>query len=164
MPPRRKATLFDIVERIIYLYHNEKKAIREIESILRAEGYDISRGSIHRTLKSYQDTAKELLEAKEEVKALIEAVKENPTTDIIEGIVSIVASRLLKFIKDIESFDFDDPHELVSVIQKLATSAEKLQRYREEKILKAMKQVEKEEKQSYNKEEVIKLLREAYEG
>lgn len=164
MPPRRKATLFDIVERIIYLYHNEKKAIREIESILRAEGYDISRGSIHRTLKSYQDTAKELLEAKEEVKALIEAVKENPSTDMIEGIVSIIASRLLKFIKDIESFDFDDPYQLISAIQKLANSAEKLQKYREEKILKAMQQVEKEEKQSYSKEEVIKLLREAYEG
>lgn len=164
MPPRPKATLYDIVERIIHMYHKEKKQIREIESILKAEGYHISRSSIHRTLKGYNDVAKELLEIKEEVKALMESVKENPATDTLEIIVSLVSTRLMKFIKDIEGFDFDDPSDLIQSIYKLATAAEKLQRYREERLLKTMKEVEVSDKQSWTKEEVIKLLREAYEG
>ncbi|MEM0326771.1 MAG: phage protein Gp27 family protein [Desulfurococcaceae archaeon] len=164
MPRRSKATLLDIVDYIVHLYHNEKKTIREIASILKAEGYDISSSSIHRTLRSYSETAKELFEIKEEVKALFEAVKENPATDSIEAIVNIVSARLLKFVKDIESFDFDDPHELVQAIHKLATSAEKLQRYREERLKKAMQELEKSQKETFNKEEVLKLLREVYEG
>lgn len=130
MPKRAKATLYDLVERIIYMYHKEKKQIREIESILKAEGYDISKSSIHRALKGYNDVAKELLEIKEEVKALMESVKENPATDTLEIIVSLVSTRLVKFIKDIEGFEFDDPNELIQSIYKLSTAAEKLQRYR----------------------------------
>lgn len=164
MPKRAKATLYDLVERIIYMYHKEKKQIREIESILKAEGYDISKSSIHRALKGYNDVAKELLEIKEEVKALMESVKENPATDTLEIIVSLVSTRLVKFIKDIEGFEFDDPNELIQSIYKLSTAAEKLQRYREERLKKAMQEVENSEKQSWTKDEVIKLLREAYEG
>ncbi len=164
MARRSKADLLSIVDYIVHLYHNEKKTIREIANILKAQGYDISSSSIHRTLRSYSETAKELLEIREEVKALMEVVKENPATDSMEAIVSIISARLLKFVKDIESFDFDDPSELVQSIHRLAVSAEKLQRYREERLKKAMQEVEKSEKQTWDKEEVLKLLREVYEG
>lgn len=164
MPPRPKATLYDIVERIIHMYHKQKKQIREIESILKAEGYHISRSSIHRTIKGYNEVAKELLEIKEEVKALMESVKENPATDTLEIIINLITTRVMKFAKDIIELEFDDPEQLANTVHKLATAAEKLQRYREERLLKTMKEVEGSDKQSWTKEEVIKLLREAYEG
>ena len=52
----------------------------------------------------------------------------------------------------------------IASLYKLSVSAEKLQRYREERLKKAMQEVEKSEKQNWNKEEVLKLLREVYEG
>ena len=164
MARRSKADLLDIIQYIIHLYHKEKRTIREIEAILKSEGYNISKSAIHRTLKSYADTAKELMEIQSEVKAVLEAAKENPATDSLEVITNIIAARLLRFVKDIEALEFDDPAELIASLHKLSVSAEKLQRYREERLKKAMQEVEKSEKQNWNKEEVLKLLREVYEG
>ncbi len=164
MARRSKADLLDIIQYIIHLYHKEKRSIKEIEAILKSEGYNISKSSIHRTLRSYADTAKELMEIQSEVKAVLEAAKENPATDSLEVITNIIATRLLRFVKDIEALEFDDPAELIASLHKLSVSAEKLQRYREERLKKAMQEVEKSEKQNWNKEEVLKLLREVYEG
>lgn len=161
MPRRKKAELYDLVQRIIHMHEVEKKDFKTIASILRAEGYDISKSAVHRAYRSYAEAAEEFKKIYEETKALIETLKDNPSTDVIEGTIAIVANRIFTFVKDIEAIDFTDPHELVSAIQKLANSAEKLQRYREERLKEIIKEAKKPET---TKEELIKRLEELYGG
>ena len=161
MPRRKKAELYDLVQRIIHMHEIEKKDFKTIASLLRAEGYDISKSAVHRAYRSYAEAAEEFKKIYEETKALIETLKDNPSTDVIEGTIAIVANRIFTFVKDIEAIDFTDPHELVSAIQKLANSAEKLQRYREERLKEIIKEAKKPET---TKEEIIKRLEELYGG
>ncbi len=161
MPRRKKAELYDLIQRIIHMHEVEKKDFKTIASLLRAEGYDISKSAVHRAYRSYAEAAEEFKKIYEETKALIETLKDNPSTDVIEGTIAIVANRIFTFVKDIEAIDFTDPHELVSAIQKLANSAEKLQRYREERLKEIIKEAKKPET---TKEEIIKRLEELYGG
>lgn len=161
MPRRKKAELYDLIQRIIHMHEVEKKDFKTIASILRSEGYDISKSAVHRAYRSYAEAAEEFKKIYEETKALIETLKDNPSTDVIEETIAIVANRIFTFVKDIEAIDFTDPHELVSAIQKLANSAEKLQRYREERLKEIIKEAKKPET---TKEEIIKRLEELYGG
>ncbi len=159
MGRRAKADLYNLIDRIIHMYHEEKKDIRTIASILKAEGYDISKSSIHRTLKNYADAAKEFQEIYEETRALIETLKEKPASDVVEGLMKIVVNRVFRFAKDIESMEFDDAYEFISAVEKLAKTIEKLEKYKTEKTKQIL---EKAEKESLSKEELLKMLREVY--
>lgn len=159
MSRRAKADLYKLIDRIIYMYHEEKKGIRTIANILQAEGYDISKSSIHRTLKSYADAAREFQEIYEEAKVLVEALKEKPASDVMEGITKILANRLFRFVKDIEAMDFEKPEELILSIDRLAKAIERLERYRAEKVKEIINEAEKE---SVSKEDLLKMLKEIY--
>ncbi len=159
MGRRSKADLYNLIDRIVYMYHEEKKDIRTIANILKAEGYKISKSSIHRTLKSYAEAAEEYKKIYEEAKVLVETLKDNPASDVMEGITKILANRLFKFVKDIEAFEFDDPHELIHSVQRLAQAIEKLEKYRAEKIKQI---IETAKKETTSKEDIIKLLQEVY--
>ncbi len=162
MPRRKKAQLYDLINRIVYLYETEKKSFKEIESILKAEGYDISKSSIHRAYRTYIEAAEDYKKIYEETKALIETLKENPATDIIESISVILANRIFKFVKDINSMDFDDPHELISSVQKLAKTISDLQKIREEREKKALEVLEKGAQEGKVDAEIIQKIREIY--
>jgi hypothetical protein len=159
MARKSKANLYNIIDRIVYMYHEEKKDIKTIANILQAEGYDISKSSIHRTLKSYADAAKEFQEVYEETKVLVEALKEKPASDVMEGITKILANRLFRFVKDIEMMDFEKPEELILSVDRLAKVIEKLERYRAEKVKAIMEEAKKEE---VSKEDLLKMLKEVY--
>jgi len=120
MGAKSKVELYGLTERVINLYAVEKKTLKEIEQILRAEGYDISRESIRRNARSASQAAAEYREAYEESKALIDAVRENPNTDTYEAITSLVASKLLNQIKDIDYFDFENPEKMMDGAAKMA--------------------------------------------
>ena len=94
MGRRSKAKLYDLVNRIIYLYEKKNMKIKDIESLLRSEGYDISKSSIHRTIKTHKQLALEYKKIAEETKGLIEALKENPATDIMEAIHTILTNKI----------------------------------------------------------------------
>jgi hypothetical protein len=155
---RSKAKLYDLVERIIYLYENEKMTIRDIEALLRAEGYDISKSSIHRTIKSYTELAEEYKRTAEETKALIEALREQPASYQMEAILTMLVSKVFNFVRSIEELEFEDPHELVLALNRLASSVEKMQRYREELEAK-MAKVELEAKKRNIDKEFIEYVR-----
>lgn len=159
MARKSKANLYNIIDRIVYMYHEEKKDIKTIANILQAEGYDISKSSIHRTLKSYADAAKEFQEVYEETKVLVEALKEKPASDVMEGITKILANRLFRFVKDIEMMDFEKPEELILSVDRLAKVIEKLERYRAEKVREI---IEKGEKEEISKEKLLEMLKEVY--
>ena len=162
MPKRKKAQLYDLINRIVYLYETEKKNFREIESILRAEGYDISKSAIHRAYKSYAETAEEFKKIYEETKALIDTLKENPATDVMEGIATILANRLFKFVKDIEAMDFETPEELILAVQRLSKTLSDLQKIREEREKKALEVLEKGAEEGKVDAEIIQKIREIY--
>ncbi len=162
MPKRKKAQLYDLITRIVFLYEREKKNFREIESILRSEGYDISKSAIHRAYKSYTKAAEEFKKIYEETKALIETLKENPATDVMESIAVILANRLFKFVKDIEAMEFETPEELISSVQKLAKTLSDLQKVREEREKKALEILERGVKDGKVDEEILTRIRQLY--
>ncbi|ADU96031.1 hypothetical protein Theam_0057 [Thermovibrio ammonificans HB-1] len=162
MPRRSKATLNDLINRIVYLYEKEKLSFKQIESVLRSEGYDISKSSIHRAYRTYAEAAEDYKKIYEETKALIETLKENPATDVIESISVILANRLFKFVKDIKSMDFDDPHELISSVQKLAKTISELQKAREEREKAAMAILKKGAEEGKVAPEILKKIQELY--
>jgi histone H3/H4 len=164
MPRRKKAQLYDLINRIVYLYEKEGKGFREIEAILRAEGYDISKSAIHRAYKSYAESAEEFRRIYEETKALIETLKENPATDVMEGIATILANRLFKFVKDIEAMDFETPEELILSVQRLAKTLSDLQKVREERLKKAAEKIEEEAKRRDIDPEFIEIVRKEIYG
>ncbi|WP_297888898.1 phage protein Gp27 family protein [Sulfurihydrogenibium sp.] len=159
MARKSKANLYHIIDRIVYMYHEEKKDIKTIANILQAEGYDISKSSIHRTLKSYADAAKEFQEVYEETKVLVEALKEKPASDVMEGITKILANRLFRFVKDIEMMDFEKPEELILSVDRLAKVIEKLERYRAEKVKQILETAQKD---TVSKEDLLQMLKEIY--
>ena len=164
MGRRSKAKMYDLVNRIIFLYENEKLNIKEIESLLRSEGYDISKSSIHRTIKTHQELALEYKKIAEETKGLIEALKENPATDLMEAVHTILTNKIFEFVRQIETIDFDDPVELTQAVSRLSKSLESLQKYREERLQKAMENIEKEAQKRNIDPEFLQILRKEIYG
>ena len=120
MPPRPKIELYDLLEEVVRLYDKEKLSIREIEARLKEQGYNISRSSIHRSLKSYREVTKQYKQSLDEAKLLIETVKNNPNTDVLETTTSLLAHRLFEFAKGLDEIDFDDPAKFADVVAKMA--------------------------------------------
>ncbi len=119
MGKRSKVDLYGLLERVLSLY-NEGKTIKEIEEILRAEGYDISRESIRRKIKSSKDIAELYRKSMEEARVLVDAVRENPNTDVIEVTASLLAHHIMEFAKQIDEIQFDDPLRFTEAVRKLA--------------------------------------------
>ncbi len=120
MPRRKKSELYQLTDRIIKLY-KEGKTLDQITEILQSEGYEISRSSIHRTIKDYKRVAAELRRSAEMAKALVEAIREDPTnTSAIEIAQSIIAQKLLEEAMMIETLNIRNPMALISAITKMA--------------------------------------------
>ena len=130
MSRRSKVDLYGLLDRIIRLYEDEKKTIADIEAILRAEGYDISRESIRRKLKSSKEIAEVYRKSIEEAQILIDAVRNNPNTDVIEVTLSLLAHKLFEFTKTVEELDFQDADEFIKAVQRLADAQVKVARLR----------------------------------
>jgi predicted nucleic acid-binding protein len=130
MGRRSKVDLLGLVERILELYNKEQKTIKEIEEILQDEGYDISREAIRRKLKSTKDIAELYKKSMEEAKVLIDAVRENPNTDVIEVTTSLLARNIMNFTKDIDSIDFDDPLKFIEAVRKLSDAQVRVSKLR----------------------------------
>ena len=108
MSRRSKVDIYGLVEQVLALYE-EGKTIAEIEQILRSEGYDISRESIRRRIKSAKEVANIYKRSLEEAKVLLETVRDNPNTDVVEVTNSLLAHKLFEFAKSVEELDFDNP-------------------------------------------------------
>lgn len=129
MSRRSKVELYGLVERVVKLWE-EGKTLQEIESILRSEGYDISREAIRRKLKSVKEVAEVYRKSVEEAKVLLEEVRNNPNTDVVEVVNSLLAHHLMNFIKSIESIDFDDPMKFIEAVRKLSDAQVRVARLR----------------------------------
>lgn len=116
---RTKAELLGLVERVVSMYEERHMTIVDIEAELRAEGIDISRESIRKTVKKNRTIAKELERARAETEALINTIRSNPATDVNEATADFLIAKSFEFVKQIESVDFKDLPELADFIKKI---------------------------------------------
>lgn len=130
MPKRSKADLAGVIERIVQMYEVEKRSIKEIEAVLGEEGIAISRESIRRTLKSNKSVANQYRKAAEEAKVLIDAVRDNPNTDVVELTTSLLTKQVFDFVQSIDDLDFDNPNELILAINRLSSAQVRISKQR----------------------------------
>lgn len=133
MGERSKTDLYKLLDRVVKLYNGyggEKKSLEEIEKILRDEGYDITRESIRRKPKSSQEIMEVYQRSLEEAKVFLDAVRDNPNTDVVEITNSLLAHRLFEFAKNIEELNFSDPIEFVRAVQRLSDAQVKIAKLR----------------------------------
>ena len=117
---RSQAELLGLVERIVKMFNDEHRTCEEIETLLRDEGFDISRESIRRTVKKNRQIAKELEKARAETEALIDTIRERPSTDISEATADFLIAKVFEYTKSIEAIDFADVPELAKFIKDIS--------------------------------------------
>lgn len=134
MGARSKVDLYGLLDRVVKLHTGEedgnKYTIAEIETKLREEGYDISRESIRRKLKSSKEVAEVYRKSLEEAKILLDAVRDNPNTDVVEVTNSLLAHKLFDFAKSVEELNFEDAGEFVQAVQRLSDAQVKVAKLR----------------------------------
>jgi len=130
MGRRSKADLYDLALRIEYLHDKEKLTFAQIAEKLKEEGYSVSRESVRRSYKSSSEIAAQYKKAMEESRVIIETVRNNPNTDVVETITSMLAGQLFEYIKTVDELDFDDSVQLVGAVKDLATSQVKISKLR----------------------------------
>lgn len=130
MGRRSKVDLYGLVDRVVDLYHNQKKTQKEIEKILREEGYDISRESIRVSLKNSAEVAEHYLQAVEESKALVQAIKENPNTDMVEAVSALMTRQIFEFMKSVDALQFEDSEALARAINNMASAQVRISKYK----------------------------------
>jgi len=116
----------DLVDRILELYTKDKKNLREIETILRSEGYEISREAIRRSLKTSKEIAADLQNTIAEARVMIDTVRANPNTDVAEAVVTRLGGLLLRESQNIDALEFEDPSAAVLAAGRLANAQAKL--------------------------------------
>lgn len=114
--------LLGLTERILKLHMDEKKTIKEISDILQGDGLRVSTSAIQRSLRTSREAASDFLKAVEESRVILDAVRSNPNTDVIEVTTTLFASKIFEVVRDISGLEFDDPAALANAISRLATA------------------------------------------
>lgn len=130
MGRKSKLVLYDILDRALQMYNRDHKTLREIAQIFKSEGYDVTKESVRTAVKSANQAAMEYNKAYEESRAIIDAVKNNPNTEVYETITSLLAGKILDQVKNIEELTFDDPVKMTDAVSRLANSQVKIARFR----------------------------------
>lgn len=126
MGRRSKADLFDLTDRILELYTRDKLTIREIADQLQTEGFEISREAVRRSVKDSKALAGEMRKSIDEARVMMDAVRDNPNTDIAEAVVTRFAGLLLQESQQIDALEFEDPGDAILAAGRLANAQAKL--------------------------------------
>jgi hypothetical protein len=116
---RSKAELYGIVERIVQLFHGDRLKIDEITETLNAEGYEIGRSSVHRTLQDDASAGEMYARIRAEAAGVLESVRSDPNLDVTEAAGQFAAALLLKEVSGLQSLQFDDHEKLVLAISRM---------------------------------------------
>ena len=106
MPKRNKIELQGLVERIVHMFYDDKMTHVEIAKALKAEGFDVSKSGVGRTLVSHASQMKAYRDAAAEAVEIVKEVRKTPGLDINEAAVQIASTKLLK---EVESFEVSTP-------------------------------------------------------
>jgi len=130
MGRRSKADLYDLTERIVTMHDSKKMTFNEIAEALQEEGFGVSREAVRRSYKSSAEVASQYKRAVEESKVIIEAVRNNPNTDVVETITSMLAGQIFEYIKTVDELDFESSAEMIGAVKDLANSQLKISKFR----------------------------------
>ena len=128
MPKRNKIEMQGLVERICKMYFNNKMSHKQITETLKAEGYDISKSGVGRTLvdqaaqmKAYKDSAKKAV-------AIVNELGKTPGLNIAEASVQMVQAKLLEEVNKFENFSTLSPEELLRAVVRNTDAQAKIAR------------------------------------
>lgn len=119
-----------IIERIVQMYEEDKMTIKDIETTLQEEGFDISREAIRRSLKTSKSVATQYKKAATEAKVLIDTVRDNPNTDVVEITTNLMTKQIFDFVQSIDEVTFENPNELILAINRLSSAQTRIARQR----------------------------------
>ncbi len=125
MGRRSKADLLDLTDRILELYTRDKLTMREIADQLQVEGYEISREAVRRSIKDSKELAADMRKSIEEARVMIDAVRDNPNTDLTEAVVTRFAGLLLRDSQEMDELNMD-PGDAILAAGRLANAQAKL--------------------------------------
>lgn len=121
---------------------------REIAEHLQEEGYEISTSSIGRYAIRSSNALKKLMQAQEQTKALVEAIKKDPDADYTEGALRIMTNELTqKFVTAEEEWDempLDKAARVMVSLSRTKAYKDKLKQDMQSKIELAFSGMEKE--------------------
>ena len=164
MPRRKKAELYDLIQRIIHMHEVEKKDFKTIASILRSEGYDISKSAIHRAYRDYKEFAKKYNEWWDKIEAIVSMTQDKPTSFMLSAVVSVLTQHVMDFVKDIDFMEFEDPNDLIKAVKDLTQMAKSLEEYIGERLKRAVEKIEEEGKKKGIDPEFLKRIKEEIYG
>ncbi len=159
MPRRKKAELYDLIQRIIHMHEVEKKDFKTIASILRSEGYDISKSAIHRAYRDYKEFAKKYNEWWDKIEAIVSMTQDKPTSFMLSAVVSVLTQHVMDFVKDIDFMEFEDPNDLIKAVKDLTQMAKSLEEYIGERLKRAVEKIEEEGKKKGIDPEFLEIVR-----
>lgn len=119
MGRKKSVELQGIVRDVIDL-HNDGKTIRQIVSTLKERGFQVSYGSIQRSVKDIRVVAENYRRSVEEARAIVADSGSN--TEVLEVAVNLLAQKLFKAALDMKDIDSSKPSEVMSALVKLSTS------------------------------------------
>ncbi len=129
MPARSKAELQGLVERIKCEYDAGKNT-RQIARELQAEGFDISKSGVHRSIKSSREAAGQYEQAVREARVMMETVRNNPNTEVAEVATSMVSQKMLEYVKQIDGLEFETPEQFIHCLAQIAQTQARLGKLR----------------------------------
>ncbi len=126
MPKRNKIELQGLVERIVDMFYKDKLTQIQIADKLKAEGYDVSKSGVGRTLVSHASQMKAYRDAAKESVEIIRELKNSPGLDIAEATVQIVQTKLLQEVKKFDTFSTLAPEDVLRAVSRNTNSQAKI--------------------------------------
>jgi predicted DNA-binding protein YlxM (UPF0122 family) len=101
------------------MYVEQGKRQADIAAELCAQGFQVSRGAVQRTIKNHSKYLKELKEKQDWAKVLTEATNKTPRLDIADAALQITAMKLLEEVSEIENFSGMDSDGKIVLLTKV---------------------------------------------
>jgi hypothetical protein len=131
------------------MYYQQGKKQQDIADELTALGYQVSKGAVHRAIKSQAQQLKELKRKQDWAKVLTEETSKTPRLDITDAALQIASMKLLEEVSEIENFQEMEPEKKIVLLTKvsraigLAANVElNFERGRKQGLLEAEKKLE----------------------
>jgi uncharacterized protein YhaN len=140
MGQKSKAELYGLKEIIAEKWDGGKKTIvwvtEEVNEYLKQNGLTItvSREAIRRAVRSYEDEIADVRKGVEISKQMAEVFKDHPGTEQSEAMLMYLSQLITKELRNIESFNFEDPAEMIHATAKLTMAQAKLSQYRTQAV------------------------------
>lgn len=153
------------IERVIQLW-KQGYTYAQIAEILKSEGIETSRSAVARKIKNWKEVAEKYRQAREQVKALVEAIKEQPNTELAEVANELLLQKILEEIVEIEEIE-GSPYQLVQMLAKLSRAQTDIARVKMQYMERAKKAAEKIEETLKEKNidpETLALIKEQVYG